>query len=46
MVKKRRFQRYLTIKEEDALYQLLWSLRFFGLYLLIIYAIGLALLIE
>ncbi len=46
MVKKRRFQGHLTIKDEEALYQLSRSLRFFGLYLLIIYAIGLALLIR
>ncbi|MGH8653268.1 MAG: hypothetical protein ACREYE_14375 [Gammaproteobacteria bacterium] len=45
-MEERRFQGHLTIKEEEALYQLLRSLRFFGLYLLITYAIGLALLIR
>lgn len=43
-MKQRRFQGYLTIKEEETLYQLLRTLRFPALYLLITYAIGLALL--
>lgn len=46
VMNKRRFQGSLTTKEEQALYRLLRSLRFFGLYLPVTYAIGFALLVH